>query len=160
MLSIENIAQRLDLLDTIIVWHRKEWGNEWADQVQQSTRDNQIPTVYVAIKDGIAVGTSMLLDYDMTTHPELTPWLGGVYVKPEHRGHGIATLLSKHAMSEATRMGITRLWLYTVSSSRLYEKLGWEYCMQENYLNEQATIMKVDLNKNPASLDTPKGMLG
>lgn len=146
---IENIAQHLDMLETITEWHRKEWGNDWAEQVRQSTNSNKIPTIYVAIEDGVPVGTAMLLDIDMTTHPELAPWLGGVYVAPEYRKRGIAAALSRHAMFEAARMGIKQLWLYTVSARRLYEKLGWEFHAEEDYLGERATIMKIDLNKLP-----------
>ena len=127
MIIIESISLHLDLLETIVSWHKDEWGREWGEQVSQSTNKDQIPTIYVAIEDGVPVGTAMLLNYDMETHPEIGPWLGGVYVKHECRGRGIATLLSKHAMSEATRMGINKLWLYTISSYRLYQKLGWLY---------------------------------
>lgn len=143
-MMIENISQHLDMLETIAAWHRKEWGSDWAEQVRQATNSDKIPTIYVAIEDGVPVGTAMLLDTDMTTHPELAPWLGGVYVAPEYRKRGIAAALSSHAMHEAARMGIRQLWLYTVSARRLYEKLGWEFFKEENYLGERATIMKID----------------
>ncbi|HEX5363123.1 MAG TPA: GNAT family N-acetyltransferase [Gallionella sp.] len=144
---IENISSRPDLLDSICDWHRREWGEEWAEQVRQSTNKDRIPTVYVAIENGQPIGTAMLVNDDMTTHPEISPWLGGVYVKPEHRGRGIATALSRHAMHEAARLGVSRLWLYTVSARPLYESLGWEYQREEDYLGERATIMKCDLNR-------------
>lgn len=146
MLIIENISQHLDMLETITCWHRKEWGSEWAEQVHQSTNSDKIPTMYVAIEDGNAVGTAMLINIDMKTHPDTFPWLGGVYVTPEYRHRGIAAALSRHAMHEAARMGVKQLWLYTVSARRLYEKLGWKFHKEEDYLGEQATIMKIDLN--------------
>ena len=146
MLNIKNISQHLDLLETIVDWHKNEWGEEWAEQVRQSTHADRIPTLYVALENGVPVGTAMLVNIDMLTHPELAPWLGGVYVKPEYRGRGIASLLSQHAMNAATRMGIRCLWLYTVTAPRLYENLGWKFVCVEDYLGEQATIMQIDLS--------------
>lgn len=144
---IENISAHLDLLDTICEWHRQEWGDEWSEQVRQSTGRNAIPTIFVAIENGLPIGTAMLVNDDMLTHPELGPWLGGVYVEPGHRGRGIATALSRHAMREAARLGVSQLWLYTISARPLYESLGWEYLGEEDYLGERATIMKIAPNK-------------
>lgn len=144
---IENISDHLDLLDTICEWHRQEWGDEWAEQVRHSINKNALPTIYVAIENDVPIGTAMLVNEDMLTHPEISPWLGGVFVRPEHRGRGIATALSRHAMNEAARLGVNRLWLYTVAARPLYERLGWVYQKEEDYLGEQATIMKCDLDK-------------
>jgi GNAT superfamily N-acetyltransferase len=145
MMIIENISHHLDMLPAIAAWHRDEWGSDWEQQVLHSINKDKIPTIYVAIDGNNPVGTAMLVNDDMITHPELSPWLGGVYVKKEYRGRGIGLLLSQHAMQEAARMGINQLWLYTTSARKLYEKLGWQYVTEEHYLDESATIMNINL---------------
>lgn len=144
-MKIENIADHLDLLDSLVEWHRNQWGPEWADQVRHSTSRERIPTIYVAIEEAELLGSVMLVDEDMTTRKDLSPWLGGVYVKPSRRGQGIGTALVRHAMGQAARMGIPRLWLYTPASRGLYERLGWRYVSEEDYLGENVTIMRLDL---------------
>jgi putative acetyltransferase len=53
---------------------------------------------------------------------------------PERRGDGIAAMLLEHIITEATRMGFTRLSLETGSyefflpARKLYEKFGFDYC--------------------------------
>lgn len=144
MIHIDNISSHLDALDTILEWHRNEWGNDWAEQVRKSTNPDSIPTTYVALQDGKPVGTAMLLNFDMLTHPELHPWLGGVYVSQTHRGQGIASKLILHAMHAAATMGVKKLWLYTDSAPKLYESLGWKHVKQEDYLGKNAAIMSFD----------------
>lgn len=141
-MKIESIADRLDLLDTLVGWHRDQWGPEWAEYVSRSTLRDQIPTVYVATEGDALLGSAMLVDEDMTTRKDLSPWLGGVYVTPSQRGRGIGTALTRHAMEQAAKMGIPLLWLYTPASRYLYERLGWQYVSEEDYLGENVTIMR------------------
>lgn len=144
-MKIENIADHPDLMDTLAQWHEKQWGTVWAEQVRLSTCRERIPTIYIALDSDEPLGTAMLIERDMTTRTELTPWLGGVYVKPSRRGEGVATALVKHAMECAARMGIRQLWLYTPASRKLYELLGWQFEREEDYLGERVTIMRVEL---------------
>ena len=150
-MRIENIADHLDLLDTLAQWHGAQWGAEWADQVRQSTCRDHIPTIYIALDGDELLGSAMLVEKDMTTRTDLTPWLGGVYVKPGSRQHGVATALVRHAMGQAAGMGIQRLWLYTPASRKLYEELGWQFVMEEDYLGERVTIMQLDLPSGGAT---------
>ena len=147
-MKIASIADHVDLMDTVAQWHGDEWGAEWAAQVRESTCRDKIPTIFVALEDNDLLGTAMLVATDMTTRPDLTPWLGGVYVKPSRRREGIAGALVRHAMNEARRMNIRRLWLYTASSRTLYERLGWRFEMLADYEGEQVTIMRRDLDED------------
>ena len=149
MISTDNISKHLDVLDTILEWHRDEWGDDWAEQVRKSTNPDSIPTLYVALQNGKPVGTAMLLNVDMHTHPELRPWLGGVYVPQTHRGQGIASKLTRHAMQAAAKMGVKKLWLYTDSAPKLYENLGWQHVAHEDYLGKPAVIMSFDFESLP-----------
>lgn len=147
-MKIESIAERLDLLDALVEMHRNQWGPEWAEQVRHSTRSDAIPTVYVATEGNELIGSAMLVNEDMTTRKDLFPWLGGVYVKPAFRGRGIGTALTRYAMEQAARMNIPLLWLYTPASRDMYERLGWKYVSEEEYLGENVTIMRLELG-NP-----------
>lgn len=76
----------------------------------------------------------MLVAQDMTTRPDLSPWLAGVYVSREHRRRGIATSLITRIEAEARSLGSSVLYLYTESAQSLYGHLGWsaiEHCMYQ-----------------------------
>lgn len=144
-MKIQSIADRPDLRATLIEWHRNQWGSEWAAQVSHATLRDQIPAIYIATEGQELLGSAMLLDEDMITRKDLSPWLGGVYVTPSHRGQGIGTALVKHAMGKAAKMRLSPLWLYTPASRNLYERLGWHFVSEEEYLGENVAIMRLDI---------------
>lgn len=144
-MEIKSIADCLEHLNTVVQWHEKEWGTVWAEEVRQATHLNAIPTMYVALDDNKPVGTSVLSHKDMLTRLDLTPWLAGIFVKPEYRNRGIASRLAQYAMEQAARMGVRRLWLYTPNSRSLYERLGWVFVEEQEYLGERVSIMRLDL---------------
>jgi GNAT superfamily N-acetyltransferase len=148
-MEIESIADRPDLLEALVELERQQWGDEWAEKVRQSTHRDALPTTYVATQGDELLGAAMLVYEDMTTRKDLSPWLGGVLVKPSHRQEGIGTALVEHAMEQARRMGISLLWLYTPASRKMYERLGWRYVSEEDYQGETVTIMRLDFSLPP-----------
>jgi GNAT superfamily N-acetyltransferase len=141
---IVSIADVPEALSTIIEWERNEWGDEWADIVAGSTTRDDIPTIFVALEDEKPVGCAMLIKYDMMTRKDLTPWIGGVFVHPDHRNQGIASSLMKHALEKACALNIPTWWLYTASSRELYARLGWQYTETATYDGVPVTIMRYD----------------
>jgi ribosomal protein S18 acetylase RimI-like enzyme len=50
-----------------------------------------------------------------------------VYTEPDHRGHGLATLLTRAAIDEARRRGIHVVTLHASDEgARIYKRLGFE----------------------------------
>ena len=97
------------------------------------------------------------LDFDDLRKPEITFWsvmdgstligcgaikrldashaeMKSMRTAPARRRDGIASMLLEHIITEATRMGFTRISLETGSyefflpARKLYEKFGFEYC--------------------------------
>jgi GNAT superfamily N-acetyltransferase len=78
---------------------------------------------------------------------DLTPWLAGVFVAPEHRSHGIGAALVERVVQEARALGILRLYLYTSGSGALYLRLGWSVVERTFYRElwgeQEITIMEL-----------------
>lgn len=139
------ISDCLELLPTVIEWERKEWGDNWADDVvRHATARDQVPTIYVAIKDDKPIGCAMLIKFDMESRHDLTPWLGGVFVLPEQRRQGVASALIRHTMGKARMMEIPTWWLYTESVQHLYKRLDWKEVENMLYNGKPVTIMRYD----------------
>ncbi len=66
---------------------------------------------------------------------------------PVHRRRGIGSDLVRHAQLEAHRFGVSRLYLYTSTARRLYERLGWEPIAATKYEGEHVTILVSDLGQ-------------
>jgi GNAT superfamily N-acetyltransferase len=150
---IESLADHLDLVETIGRWHWDEWGHSdpegsleaWTANLRRFTNRDRIPTTYIALEGEELLGSVSLNECDMETRRDLTPWISGVYVKPDARGRGVASALMCYAVQQAGRMGIDRLYLYTNSAAGLYEKLGWRIIGHEPYEGTVVSLMAIDV---------------
>ena len=149
MIRIESIADYPHLVDTIARWHWEEWGHadpsgslqSWTEGLRGRTNRELIPTTYVALDGGELLGSVTLVDHDMSTRLDLSPWLAGVYVKRERRGQGVGSALVRHAVAAAGKMGVERLYLYTNPAQGFYEKLGWCLIANDYYEGQSVVIM-------------------
>jgi GNAT superfamily N-acetyltransferase len=147
-MKIQCITECLELLPTLVEWERAEWGDDWAKVVEQATASNTVPTIFVALDGDQPMGCAMLIEYDMTTRLDLTPWLGGIFVHPAYRKRGVASALVRHAMDKAEQTGIPTWWLYTASSRQLYERFDWKYVETVQYEGESVTLMRYDFESS------------
>lgn len=86
----------------------------------------QIPTILVATSGDEILGSVALVPHSLETRKCLSPWLDGVYVRPDHRKQGIARLLIHRIEEEASALGIRRLYLSTANAQAFYSHLGWQ----------------------------------
>ncbi|HEV3087358.1 MAG TPA: GNAT family N-acetyltransferase [Candidatus Elarobacter sp.] len=77
----------------------------------------------------IVAGSGMLLlDWPPGIHDVATTrgYILNVYTEPEHRGHGLATLLTHAAVGDARRRGIRVVTLHASDEGEpIYERLGF-----------------------------------
>lgn len=134
----------------------QEWGEYRPEDTLEARTERMraacgkraIPSVVVALEDGKLLGGALLIDSDMETRRELTPWLAGVYVKAEQRGRGTASQLVKRIVAEAAALGVPQLYLYTDAAQSLYARLGWEVVEEMDYEGLPVTVMKMALTQN------------
>lgn len=114
---ISNLARHPELTDTIAQWHWREWGHTdpedslraWTESRRSRSGRAGVPPNYVALRSVLPVGRSSLVGRDMDTRTGLEPWLAGVLVLPEHRGHGVGPALVQRASLQAARVAVPTL---------------------------------------------------
>ncbi|WP_286985742.1 GNAT family N-acetyltransferase [Halomonas sp.] len=149
-ITIERLSAASQQLDRVADWTFDAWGHlhpeadidGWRQAVAQMCGPAGVPSVFVAMKEGQALGTASLSPDDMSIRRELSPWLASVYVPPEQRGQGLASALVRRVEREARDHGIEWLHLYTPDQQSLYRRLGWEELEELDYLGERVTIMR------------------
>ena len=149
-MHIDYLCDHPELIEELAELNFQEWGEyRTGDTLEARTErmraacgKGAIPSVVVAIEDGRLLGGALLIDSDMKTRPDLTPWLAGVYVKAEERGRGIASQLVNRIVEEAAGLGVRELYLYTDAAQSLYARLGWEVVEDLVYEDLPVTIMK------------------
>lgn len=148
---ITTLAEHPEWVRWVADEHFREWGalhpgatlEAWfADR--SGTRKDGIPITLVAHDGDMPVGTASLVHNDMDTHPELSPWLAGVYVTPAWRQHGVGVLVVSAATRRAAEWGVRRLYLHTETAQPFYERLGWQRVGAELFCGLPSVIMERD----------------
>ena len=149
---ILNLKDKPEHLLPLAQWHHAEWSylntlrsfDQRIKDMQEDLQGKAIPTTFVAEDAGELLGSACILAEDMSSHPELTPWLASVYVNEIHRGKGIGSTLVKRVMEHAQENGVKRLYLYTPDQEQMYARLGWQLFSREPYNGTPVTIMAID----------------
>lgn len=147
--KIEHLAENIDAVSTLASWIIKEWGHllpeanfdTLVSELKQRTTVHRIPETFVALVDGRVIGTASIVEHDMLTRKELSPWLAAVFVVPEYRNRGIGSKLVRRVMQEAEILGLNKLYLFTPDRMRFYSCLGWNILESTEYRGEKVIIM-------------------
>ena len=103
-----------------------------------------VPSTFVALEEQL-LGSAAIVELDMDTKPDSSPWLASVFVSPESRGKGVGSKLVMQVMEKAKEAGIPVLYLFTPDKEGFYQKLGWHTISRETYRGHLVTIMEVNL---------------
>lgn len=154
-MKIEYLADHREFIPRLARWMHEEWGYLYPEHtleirrqlVTERANKDRIPLTLVAIEDNEPVGTVCLKIDDMDTRPELTPWLASLYVEKTHRRQGIGAKLVAAIESEAARLGVKKLYLFTPDSEIFYASLGWTVTERLEYRGCFVSVMKKQLEK-------------
>lgn len=114
---------------------------------QSHLNTETLPIAWVAHDGDEYFGTAALRVTDLADRPDITPWLGGVFVRPEYRGRGIASALCDVVTQCAARCEIRQLYLVTLDRQTLYARMGWRPYEAVRWLGKAADIMVRPLAK-------------
>jgi len=152
-MQIEYLVDYPEYISELARLHFDEWSYLYPGEslegriarLRSSCGRNAIPSVVVALEDGELLGSAMLVAHDMDSRPQLTPWLAGVFVKPQCRGKGTGSALVRRIEAEAHSLGVSTLYLYTPHTESLYERLGWSVTERCEYRNTNVVVMSKEL---------------
>lgn len=153
---IAYLARHRSRIPTLAAWHHAEWAHLYPDEtlagfrehLERSAQTGAIPLTLIALVEGRLAGSVSLIEDDLDSRPELSPWLANVYVAPPFRGHGLGTLLIKKALRVAAQLGVETLYLFTERHAPFYARLGWRTLSREQSHGVAITIMTRTLSKD------------
>ena len=156
-IEVEYLADHPELTPLLASWFYEEWGRREPGNsvekvkkrlVERMNRD-RFPLTLVAFRGSEPVATASLILREMETHPQFLHWLASVYVHHPYRNQGIGSQLVEHAASEARRLGVRELYLYTRHHEGFYSRLGWVPVEKALYRGREVAIMRRDLAGRP-----------
>lgn len=131
-MEIIELSNNIEIIDKAVDYFWKCWGNDNNFKFYQNcilnSLDNEkpLPKFYTALENDEIIASYALLTNDIISRQDLYPWLACLFVNPEHRNKGIATLLLNHGLQETEKKGFDRLYLST-DLENFYEKKGWTH---------------------------------
>lgn len=158
VVRIENAASYPQYIETVARWHWEAWGaadpdgsvETWTAGLRTRTNRQGVPMTLLAIDDrDQPIGSVTLVTHDMPDRYDLqhlTPWIAGTFVIATERGKEVGSALMSAAATEAVRLGIERLFLYTSTARSFYERLGWTVMRDDYYEGESVAIMETRLS--------------
>ena len=155
MIKIIDLKHKPEYLKPLSQWHHEQWaylnpGQSLSDRQESMgsfLQDQFIPSTYCAEFNNQVVGSAAIIDNDMDSHPELSPWLASVYVAPSWRKQGIATTLMRHIIKQAKSHDIGQLYLFTPDEEDFYLARGWELIRRETYRDSDVSLMQYTIEK-------------
>ncbi len=99
----------------------------------------------VAKADGEPIGTCLLVESEIEPNHDVSPWLAGLFVVPEHRRKGAGAVLVRAIEDQARRREFSRLYLYTTAAAGFYARLGWTVIERTNWKGFDTAFMVRDL---------------
>jgi predicted N-acetyltransferase YhbS len=99
---------------------------EDAEGLRQLLLDGRFEVAFVAELNGIPIGSCLFIKSELDAAHDLTPWLAGLVVAPDHRGRGIGQQLVRTVETHALSIGVVELYLYTWEATAFYHALGWQ----------------------------------
>ena len=110
-------------------------------QLRSHLNKNKLPLAWVAHDKGEVFGTAALRVHDLEDRKDLTPWLGGVFVRPEHRRRGVASALCLAVEQKTWSLGFDALYLFTPDKQSFYTRLGWHHWEKATWHGSPTDIM-------------------
>ena len=149
-MEIFPLADKKEFITELAELHHAEWKHlnpsltleGRAEAIAEAAGREGIPSIFIAVSGNQLVGSAALVQNDMDTKSDLTPWLAAVYVKDGFRHQGVATELITRCETEAARSNAGAWYLYTEFASRLYEKLGWRHLERCEYKGVTVDVMR------------------
>jgi len=134
MITIGFLADYPDTIPTLAKWFRGQWPDYYADMSQaemeqdflEDAARDRLPIRLVAFESNELAGTIILRENGSGMPAGFQPELGGLYVVPSQRGHGIGRVLVRAGMQLARDQGYETVFATTVAAAGILERLGWE----------------------------------
>jgi len=127
--SLSDLNLITPLFDAYRVFYKQESDMEAAKKFISERLKKEESTIFLARSGEEAIGFTQLFPVFSSVSVQRMHILNDLYVNPEYRGNGVATLLLNEAKHFALENGSKGLGLETAQDNpaqALYERLGWE----------------------------------
>lgn len=145
---IRPLEERPGAAALLAEWFMEEWpeyhrGKTLGD-VSSMFRLRDVQQTFIAELDDEIIGT-VAVRKSWSDAPDITtPWIGGLFVRPSDRGHGVAMALVEAACEHAFSLGHEAIHVAVRDGARGYEDRGWTNVGTMQTGSEAVTVLRRD----------------
>lgn len=147
--KVISVRNNPELKEQVVEYISSKWSMSriiYEDCIKHClTASGSLPQWYLLKKGNEIIGCAGLITNDFISRMDLYPWLCGLFIEEEHRGHTYGLLLIEKAKEDARKGGFSKLYLST-DHIGYYEKYGFRY-IGDGYhpWGEQSRIYEISL---------------
>jgi GNAT superfamily N-acetyltransferase len=128
----------------------REWGHApepqdpawWLETTVREAGRDELPVTFVAHDPaGEVLGAVGLDTYDLDERHDTSPWVTGMIVRRDRRGHGVGRTLMDHLERWAGEYRIAEAWVATDLATGFYQRCGWT--VQETFVRSSGQHIAV-----------------
>src|SRR3712207_5391008 len=148
---IDYLANHQGHISTLASWFKAHDAEYFArssltdvarEHFESRLNRDSLPISFVALTNGLPVGTIALLISSITTHTHLSPWLGALHVRRDYRHQGIGMSMVAHALKRARELGFDGVYAGISSAEDRYISDGWRVTERVMYCGKPMSIMR------------------
>ena len=128
-LELKKVDKNTDLADKLIRFVENFSWEDVKDHMLGELREwafTDWETPFAAAVNGQIAGIAFIRKRDYYPLPDIYPWVSGVFVAEEYRGHRISEKLIAFANEYAKENGFDKTYIPSIHTG-LYEKYGYRY---------------------------------
>ncbi|MEZ4536997.1 MAG: GNAT family N-acetyltransferase [Cyanobacteriota/Melainabacteria group bacterium] len=155
--KIVYLADHREFVPVCASWAFRTWGKynlsytleKRVESFTQHCNKEELPLTIVALSQTAKpIGMASLRSND-GIRPDLSPWLGSVYVDLPFRGRGVAASLVRETHNIGHKLGFKILYLLSYESTlpQWYAKLGWNEIGVDNCHGNPVNVMQIELDR-------------
>jgi GNAT superfamily N-acetyltransferase len=157
-IGLKQLSECPQHVQTVGRWIYEQWWSKRCDSaelvfswLQTHSKRDTVPYSVIALVEGEPVGSCCVIENDCIHRPEYTPWVAAVYVRPDFRRRGIASMILEEAASIAARAGVNALFIDCLAvTASVYEKNGWAIYEREVGDKDSVVMLrKIPTKKEP-----------
>lgn len=154
-MEIDYLADHADVIPTLTQWIYEEWSYLHPERtlsdverlISEGCNKETIPISLVAMDKGQVIAWAALKASDFKDRPDLSPWLGGLYVDKRHRRQGVGTSLVQEIERLSAELGVTKLFLVTDDAVDFYCKLDWSVLERTESRGFSVVVMEKSISE-------------
>lgn len=149
-IALKQLSECPEHLETVAHWIYEQWWSKRCDSpevvlgwLRTHSKLDTVPYSVIALAESEPVGSCCVIENDCIHRPQYAPWVAAVYVRPDFRRRGIASMILHEAASIAARGRVKGLYIDCLAvTAKVYEKNGWTIYEREVGDKESVVMLR------------------